>query len=168
MKKIIAFSFIGVIILSGCHLLLPLGEPKPASTTFFEGEYRGNIAFGAWGDYMEVELQQPREGTEHGWLVHGTGRSYLQKNPKFKMEFMIDGYVTPDDLQKAELNLYKYEQYFDINKQQFTKKGTIAPPYAVSATSDLKKLHLIIEDTYDNIQVDAELLAPSKILDGGA
>jgi len=168
MKKIIAFSFIGVIILSGCHLLLPLGGPKEAPTTFFEGEYRGDIAFGAWGDYMEVKLKQPREGTEHGWLVHGTGRSYLKEKPTFGIEFMIDGHVTPDDLQKAELNLYKYELYFDISKQQFTKKGTIAPHYSVEATSNLKKLHLIIKDIYGNIQVDAELLAPSKILDGGA
>ena len=168
MKKIIAFSFIGVIILSGCHLLLPLPPPKEAPTTFFEGEYRGNIAFGAWGDYMEVELQQPREGTEHGWLVHGTGRSYLKENPKFKIEFMIDGHVTPDDLQKAELNLYKYELYFDISKQQYAKKGTIAPPYTVNATSDLKKLHLTIRDIYGNIQVDAELPARDKTLIGGA
>jgi hypothetical protein len=172
MKIITILAFVAAVVLNGCANILPLPSATPAQTTFFEGEYRGAISPGSWGNYMEVKLQQPKEGTEHGWLVHGTGRSYIKdkpvEQPNYKIEFMLDGHVTPDDLQKAELYLYKYELYFDTSKQQFYKKGTINPPYSVEATSDLKKIHLIIKDSSGNIQVDAELPLRDKTLIGGA
>jgi len=137
------------IVITGCGDVFQT-FPKIPDWTHFDNKFRGSIELSSWGDWMEIELEQAKYGSKDGWVVQGTGKSYLLSNPQYQVEFMVMGYVLFNDPTKAKLYLDKYAE---------SKEKKLFAYYVIEATSDSKVLDFRLLGPDGKVQTNGSLQA---------
>ncbi len=149
MKTIILLCIIVSIAMTGCGDIFPHSF-EILEWTHFDNKFRGAIELSSWGDWMEISLDQAIHGSRDGWVVQGTGKSYLLSNPQYQVEFMVMGYVSFDDPTKARLHLDKYAE---------SKEKKLFAYYVIEATSDSKVFDFRLLDPDGKVQTNGILQA---------
>ena len=158
MKISIILVFMLLISVQGCHVVIGHKRIDDPEKRYFNQDFGGAIDVSGMGDWMEISVRQPINGTTDGWVVNGEGESYISSAPvKYKIKYIIQGFVSYNDPSKAKLNFTKYSEIDD---------GKISPNYIVDATSDKKVFVFVLSTQNGNVMTKGKLFQMNTLYGG--